>query len=80
MNHVKTAQAGHLQVEQHEIRTEFADLPQSLVAVFGFTHDFHVRHRSQFVAEDLAGHGLVIDDQSADGRSLHHRGFSGPDQ
>src|SRR6266481_4302782 len=70
-DHVETAEAGHLQIEQHEIRFQSSNLFERSLAVLGFAYGFDIRDGTQAVAQHLAGDRLVIDDQDADWRMAH---------
>ena len=61
---VKPSHGGHLQVEQHEIRGVLGDEIERAEAVVRFARDFDVADRPQFLAQNPAGNGLVVDDEN----------------
>ena len=64
-NHVESAHAGHLQIQKDEIGLKTGDIAEGIVAVGRLTHNLDAGESRQFVAQHLAGHRFIVDDQGA---------------
>ena len=62
-------QAGHLHVEEHQVRLQLAGQPQRLDAVGGLTDDFDAADLAEQKAQLLPRQLLVVDDEDAQRRA-----------
>ena len=60
---LETVELRHLEVEKHEVRTQIENHAQSFRPVARFADQVYGGQEGQFFAQDLAGDGLVVDNQ-----------------
>ena len=65
--HFESAEAGHLDVEEHEVRLVLLDCGQCLQAVARVRHDLHIVQLLELVAQLVAGELLVVHDHHSQG-------------
>ncbi len=63
MDHVEAAQAGHLQIEQHQVGLQQGDLGQRFLAARCLARHGDIVEALQFLAQHLAGNRLVVNYQ-----------------
>ena len=70
-DHFEAAHHGHLEVEKNQVRFQRSDLLQGLPAVGGFSDNLDLGDRLQSLAEDAAGDGLIVHNQSRNRAMVH---------
>src|SRR6516225_1605421 len=65
LQHLQAGQARHLDVHEHEVGVQRADLLDGIEAVLAFADDLDVRMPPQVFADQVARQVLVVDDQRA---------------
>ncbi len=62
---LEAGQAGHLDVEEHEVRIDTIEGGERLESIAGLCHDFNLAELSELVTQLLPGELLVVDDDGA---------------
>ena len=70
-DYFESAHDWHLQIKKHQVRFERCDPLQCFPAILGFADNCDVGQQFQFVAQELACDGFVIDDQGVNAARIH---------
>ena len=62
-DHLESVHDRHLDVQEHQIRLQMADLPQRRLPAVRFAHDLDVFHGGQPFQQHSAGQRLIVHDQ-----------------
>jgi hypothetical protein len=66
LHHLQTGEAGHGDVEEHEVGLELRDQPQRFVTVAGLAHHLDAGHLLQHRAHARADQGVIVGEKDAD--------------
>jgi hypothetical protein len=58
----EAAHAGHLNIQENQVRQELGNLAESLLAIVGFTNHFNALQAVQLLAKDFARDWFIVDD------------------
>jgi hypothetical protein len=61
---LETIGVDHLDVEEHDVRPQFADRPLDCGTVGALTDDVEVRSRAEKLADALSREWLIVDDKN----------------